>query len=78
MKLAVLAPANTVTLAGTEAAANYSVSIKGDRIASGTLQPGASETCVVPAGTLEVRWSIAKPALEHGITSIKQELRMMN
>jgi hypothetical protein len=63
----VLAPAAQVALhfSGAGSSANYSVSIKGDRIASGTLPPGASETCVVPAGTLEVRWSIAKTELEH-------------
>ena len=62
-----LAPAAQLTLRywGAEGTASYTVSITGDPIASGTLQPGTSETCIVPAGALEVRWNIAKPSLEH-------------
>ena len=63
----VLAPAAQLTLRyfGAEGTAGYTVSINGDPIVSGTLQPGTSETCIVPAGALEGRWNMAKPSLEH-------------
>ena len=63
----VLAPAAQLTLrySGAEGNAGYTVSINGDPIAYGTLQAGTAESCVVPAGTLQVRWNVFKTDREH-------------